>query len=290
VIEERVSVAVGRGVRSLRRVETRGYAQAFHAIAEFDDGSTAFVKAGAEEITSGFLREELRFYESVEGAFMPHLLGYDAGDPPLLVIEDLSDGRWPPPWDAAAVESVRESLSAVWSTPPPEWVPPIEEAREVLLGGWAEIERDPEPFLSLGLCSSEWLDRALPVLRTASESAPIDGDALIHLDVRSDNICLAARGAVLVDWNLVHRANPDLDLAAWAPSLHMEGGPAPEELVAGAGLLAAALAGFFASRAGLPPPPTAPKVREVQRAQLEVALPWACLELDIESPIPPPAP
>jgi hypothetical protein len=47
VIEERVSAAVGRRVRSLRRVQTRGYAMAFHAIAEFDDGSTAFVKAGA---------------------------------------------------------------------------------------------------------------------------------------------------------------------------------------------------------------------------------------------------
>ena len=40
----------------LTRVETRGYAMAFHAFAEFEDGSTAFVKAGAEEITSAFLR------------------------------------------------------------------------------------------------------------------------------------------------------------------------------------------------------------------------------------------
>jgi hypothetical protein len=282
MIEERVADAVGKPVLSLRRVQTRGYALAFHAIAEFDDGSTAFVKAGAEEITSGFLRDELRFYESVEGSFMPRLLGYDAGDPPLLVLEDLSDGHWPPPWDAAAVGSVRESLAALWATPPPEWVPPITDKRERLFGGWGEIERDPEPFLSLGLCSSEWLDRALPVLRAAAETAPIEGDALLHLDVRSDNICLTNRGAVLVDWNWVHRGNPDLDLAAWAPSLHMEGGPAPERLLPGGGRLGAALAGFFGSRAGLPPPPTAPKVREVQRAQLEVALAWACRELDLE--------
>lgn len=282
MIEERVAHAVGKPVLSLRRVQTRGYALAFHAIAEFDDGSTAFVKAGAEEITSGFLRDELRFYESVEGSFMPRLLGHDAGDPPLLVLEDLSDGRWPPPWNAAAVESVRESLAALWATPPPEWVPPITDERERLFGGWAEIERDSEPFLSLGLCSSEWLDRALPVLRTAAETAPIGGDTLLHLDVRSDNICLTNRGAVLVDWNWVHRGNPDLDLAAWASSLHMEGGPAPERLLPGGGRLGAALAGFFGSRAGLPPPPTAPKVREVQRAQLEVALAWACRELDLE--------
>jgi hypothetical protein len=48
VIDERVAAAVRRPVRSLRRIQTRGYAQAFHAIAELDDGSTAFVKAGAE--------------------------------------------------------------------------------------------------------------------------------------------------------------------------------------------------------------------------------------------------
>jgi Phosphotransferase enzyme family len=282
VIEERVSAAVGRRLRSLRRVQTRGYALAFHAIAEFDDGSTAFVKAGAEEVTSQFLRDELRFYESVEGDFMPRLLGFDPGDPPLLVLEDLSDGRWPPPWDSSAIESVRESLAAIWATPPPEWVPSVTEEREQFLGGWAEVERDPAPFLSLGLCSSAWLEASLPALRTAAENAPVEGDALLHLDVRSDNICLTHRGAVLVDWNWVHRGDPDFDLAAWASSLHLEGGPPPEELLPGGGALGAALAGFFGARAGLPPPPTAPKVREFQLAQLEVALAWACRELALE--------
>lgn len=198
------------------------------------------------------------------------------------MLEDLSDGRWPPPWDAAAIESVRESLTAVWATTPPDWVPPVTDEKERLLGGWTEIEKDPELFLSLGLCSADWLEASLPVLNAAAESAPLDGDALLHLDVRSDNICLADRGAVLVDWNWAHRGNPDLDLAAWASSLHMEGGLAPEQLLPGGGQLGAALAGFFGARAGLPPPPTAPKVREVQRAQLEVALAWACRELALE--------
>jgi len=282
VIEERVAAAAGRRLHSLRRVQTRGYAMAFHAIAEFDDGSSAFVKAGSEEVTSGFLLDELRLYESVHGFFMPRLLGFDEADPPLLVLEDLSDGRWPPSWDEGDVASVRESLEAVWATPPPDWVPSVLDERDELAGGWAELARDPTPFLGLGLCSSSWLDASLPVLREASESAPLDGDALLHLDVRSDNICLTDRGAVLVDWNLVHRGNPDLDLAAWASSLRLEGGPTPEELLPDGGRLAAVLAGFFAARAGLPPPPTAPRVREFQRAQLEVALAWACRELDLE--------
>jgi hypothetical protein len=282
VIEQRVAAAVDRPLRSLRRVETRGYAMAYHAIAEFDDGSTAFVKAGAEEITSQFLRDELRLYRAVQAPFMPRLLGYDEAEPPFLVLEDLSDWRWPPPWDDEAIAQVRAALAALWRIPPPEWVPSIAAEGEWILGGWAAIEADPTPFLSLGLCSADWLDHALPALRSAAESAPIEGEALVHLDVRSDNICLTERGAVLVDWNLVHIANPDLDLAAWAPSLHLEGGPPPEDVVPNAPGLAAGLAGFFASRAGLPPPSTAPKVREIQRAQLEVALPWACRELNLE--------
>ena len=281
-MEDRVAAAAGLPLRSLRPIETRGYAAAFHAIAEFEDRTTAFVKAGAEEVTSQFLRDELRFYAAVEAPFMPKLLGYDEGDPPLLVIEDLSGAHWPPPWDDESIAEVLATLEAVWATPAPAWVEPITVEQEWLLGGWADVERDPQPLLSLGLCSAAWLHAALPTLRSAAEGAPIEGDALIHLDVRSDNICLADRGAVLVDWNHVHRANPDLDLAAWLPSLHFEGGPEPERLLPGAGRLAAALSGFFGARAGLPPPPTAPRVREIQLAQFEVSLAWACRELAIE--------
>lgn len=281
MIEQRVSRLAGSEVTSLRRIVSRGWAAAFHAVAELADGRTVFVKAGAEEVTSGFLRDELRVYRSVKGPFMPELIGLEDGDPPLLVIEDLSDARWPPPWDDEAIAAVLTSLAAIWATPPPEWLPSITEEAEWLLGGWAEIERDPEPFLSAGLCSREWLDAALPALREAAENAPIEGDALIHVDVRSDNICIAERGAVLIDWNHAHIANPDLDLAAWLPSLAAEGGPQPEELLPNAGGLAAALAGFFCSRLGLPPPPTAPRVREIQLTQSRVALPWAARVLDL---------
>jgi hypothetical protein len=281
VIAERVAAAVGQPVRSLRRIKSRGYAAAYHAIVELDDGSTAFVKAGAEEVTSGFLRDELRFYQAVQAPFMPRLLGFDEGDPPFLVLEDLSDCRWPPPWDDAVVASVRAALAAVAATPPPGWLDPID--RDWLLGGWAEVEGDPDPFLATGMCPAIWLDSALPVLREAAESAPVDGTTLVHLDVRSDNICLADRGAVLVDWNFACLANPDLDIAGWLPSLRLEGGPRPEELLPGAGAFAAALAGFFAARVGLPPPETAPQVRSIQKAQLEVALSWAARELGLRS-------
>jgi hypothetical protein len=279
VIEDRVSQLLRRRVVALERIESRGYAAAYHAVAELEDGLSVFVKAGTEEVTSRFLRDEIRFYRSFQAPFMPVFHGADDGDPPILVIEDLRTGRWPPPWGRDAVDAVRQALETLAASAPPEWLEPVD--REWLTGGWAEIERDPEPFLSTGMCSRTWLEASLPVLRKAAESAPIDGAALLHLDVRSDNICLTERGAVLVDWNQACIGNPELDVAAWLPSLRLEGGPEPEEILAGGGGFAAVLAGFFGSRVGLPPPPTAPQVREIQRAQLEVALAWAARELDL---------
>ena len=281
MLEERVATLLGSRVKSLVRVEGRGYSVAFRALVELEDDRTAFVKAGAEEVTSGFLREEIRFYRTVERPFMPTLLGFDDDEPPLLLLEDLSTGRWPPPWDGPSIDAVRETLAAVAATPVPAGFGAIEERRDWLRGGWAEIERNPEPFLSLGVCSPGSLDAALPELRRAAEGAPIEGEALIHLDVRSDNICLTGRGAVLVDWNHACRANADLDVACWLPSLRLEGGPPPEQLLPGAGEFAALLAGFFGSRAGHEPPETAPDVRGIQLAQLRVALSWAARELGL---------
>ena len=59
------------------------------------------------------------------------------------------------------------------------------------------------------------------------------------------------------------------------PSLYVEGGPPPTELLPDASELTAVVSGFFAPIAGLAPPDGAPAVRPLQLAQLKVALPWA---------------
>ena len=84
-----------------------------------------------------------------------------------------------------------------------------------------------------------------------------------------------------MDWNQAVLAHPDYDVAFWLPSLHAEGGPAPEEILPDAGPLAAVISGFFAERAGKPPLPKAPRVRAVQRQQLATALPWAVRALGL---------
>jgi hypothetical protein len=247
-----------------------------------DDGRRVFVKHGIAENLAAWLRDEHRLYVEVRARFMPRLVGFDDdGKWPLLVLEDLSDAEWPPPWDATKIALVRATLDELHATEPPTYLPRPVERFDSLANGWDDVAADPEPFLSLGLVDAPWLERSLPTLIAAARAAKTDGDELIHFDVRSDNLCFARGRAILVDWNLAARGNGTFDLACWLPSLAEEGGPRPHEVLPGKPELAALLAGFFGSRAGLPPPETAPAVRDVQRRQLVVALEWARRELSL---------
>jgi hypothetical protein len=270
---------------AFEHVEGHGYAHAGHHRAYLDDGSTVFVKSAVDELSAGWLRAEIALYTSVTGPFLPKFHGSaEHHGLPLIVLEDLGGAHWPPPWRAGDVDAVKRALGEIAETAPPSGLAHV--PRDTLAYEWRAVKRDPEPFLSLDLCSRRWLSEHLPALRDAAERAPFEGTNLLHLDVRSDNIALREGHAVLVDWNLAGAGNPLLDIVAWAPSLHAEGGPPPENVVHGEGVpeLAASLAGFFAARAGLPPPATAPRVRVVQRDQLSVALPWAARALGLSEP------
>jgi aminoglycoside phosphotransferase (APT) family kinase protein len=137
---------------------------------------------------------------------------------------------------------------------------------------WRLVEADPAPFLSTGLRDAAWLERRLPELVEAADRAPVQGDAVVHCDVRSDNLCIKDGRCVLVDWNHARLANPKYDVAFWAPCLALEHGPEPWTL--GVDELAPHVAGFFAARAGLPRPAGAPTVRDFQREQARIALEW----------------
>src|SRR5205823_2619368 len=126
---------------------------------------------------------------SVRGAFVPALRGAGtAGPTTFLVLEDLSEAEWPPPWRPGRVDAVLRTLDEVHATPAPDWLQPPEELHDDVVRGPA-VAADP-----------------------------------------------------------------------------------------------AAVAGFFAARAGLPPPEGAPTVRAFQREQLAVALPWAARELGLDPP------
>jgi hypothetical protein len=256
-------------------------------VAGLPDGSSAFVKVGYNLETAAWLRDEHLFYAHTRGEpFLPRLIGWhDDDERPVLALEDLSACRWPPPWDAASVDAVLDGLRRVAGTPPPQDILNGRQG-QFDLNGWTEIGVDPEALLRLGLCSEAWLLEAIEALDEAAAQAPLGGDALLHGDVRGDNLCLREGGVRFVDWNLAFVGNPRFDVAAWLPSLHAEGGPPPETILRGddAGPFASLLAGYFCARAGHPPIPGVPHVRPLQLAQARTALPWAARELGLPPP------
>jgi Phosphotransferase enzyme family len=278
----RVERVLGTRSESWKRVESRGWTRNEHWTLVLADGTRAFAKEAAIPPSPEWLRQEARVYGSVSGPFMPAFLGFEDGECPLLVLEDVSPGAYlPPPWRVGDVEVVLDALAEVAALPA-DGLPEFPCWR-----AWERVAEDPAPFLSLDLVSSVWLERALPDLLAAQAAAPIAGDAFIHSDVRSDNLLLRDDRVVLVDWNHARRGNAALDVALWAASLALEGGPRPELLARespGIDAFAAMVAGFFAERAGLSPPEGAPLVRRFQLDQLRIALPWACSVLGIEPP------
>lgn len=276
---DRAARLMGAHPVAWRRME-RGYTPAGRWVVRFDTGRSAFVKVGTTPDTSAWLRAEYGIYSRVAADFLPAPLGWEDGDVPVLILEDLSHAAWPPPWSSERVAQVRAALAAVAATPAPPDLPPLAASGEEWRG-WMRVADDPTALLSLGLCSAAWLEASLPALVAAEAAADLSGENLLHNDVRSDNICFVGDRAVLVDWNWACRGNPRMDIAGWLPSLAAEGGPDPMAILPDEPALAALMSGYFAARAGLPPPEGAPRVRSVQLAQLKTALPWVVASLGL---------
>jgi len=244
------------------------------------DGRRAFVKAATGPRTTEWLKDEWRIYGCVEAAWLPEVLVWDH-DWPLLILEDLGDSGRAPPWTEDAVEAVLRSLSEISEVAPPSGLHRLDGAK---FRGWAKTQGELGGFCGLGLCTQRWAESAVPRFVEAEEAADFSGDSLLHLDVRGDNLFLREGRAVLVDWNWAEIGNPVVDRAFWAPSLQLDGGPAPEVVVGHEPELAAAVAGFFAWHAAQPVEEASPAIRAFQLAQLRLALPWAARALGLPEP------
>ncbi len=288
-VRDRIAALLGTRVIDARS-PVGGYTPAQRWIVTLADGRTAFAKTGIDVETSRvatWLRTEHRAYTDIHEAFMPRVLGWDDTDEqPLLLLEDLSGAHWPPPWSPEHIGAIEAMLESVARTTPPEWVDDLETRERPHLSGWARVQQDPERFLGLEICTEAWLARHIDTLLKIGVSAVLSGESLVHFDVRSDNLCLIqAHGALapkIIDWNHLGRGSAEVDRVLWLSSLQREGGPPPWELVPDSRGISALLSGYFAAQAGLPPIPTAPGVRNLQREQLDVVLHWAIRELGLE--------
>ena len=215
---------------------------------------------------------------------MPTLIAWEEHESePILIIEDLSNHHWPPPWDDRRVDLVLSQIATMHSTK--IGLEPYVQVHGKRGSSWQTVAEDPGPFLSIGIADEPWLTMALPALISSEVQCQTEGDSLTHWDLRSDNMCLTTERAIFIDWNNTCLSNPKLDLGFWLPSLAYEGGPLPERIMPDAPEIAAWVSGFFAARAGLPGVVGGPRVLLVQRQQLETALPWVARALGLPPPI-----
>lgn len=149
---------------------------------------------------------------------------------------------------------------------------------------WRGLDRGLAGLESYGEWLSENFDRLVQTAAGWPEAAA--GTALLHGDLRLDNMVMTADAGYAVDWPSARIGAPWVDALLMLPALALvPHGPAPEAVVARHPLLAAldpdaldavlvAALGYFVTRSLLPPPPALPTVRQFQRAQAEVILDW----------------
>ncbi len=198
---------------------------------------------------------------------------------------DAVAGRAPrTPWDDDELTAVVDLAREVASHEVPAGVLP-EAGDEIPFGFWARLAE--ERPVSLGTYDP-WV--AANLERLADLEAPLAqaaaGPWLQHGDLRADNVLLRPDGtAVAVDWPYAFRGAAFCDVVGMLPSVRVEGGPDPEDVLARHPLprgtdadavtcYLAALTGYFVHASLQQPPPRIPHVRAFQRAQAEVCVPW----------------
>jgi len=219
----------------------------------------------------------------------PRLLwSYDDGEWVALAFDDI-DGR-PPilPWRREELERVLHAVTELSQTltPSPVAAPPVAEVLGPLFTGWRrEHQATKEGRTPPGLdpWAARNLDR-LVALETHWEEAA-RGDTLLHADLRADNLLLTNNRVYVVDWPHGCIGADWIDLVCLLPSVAMQGGPPPWEILdrhpvareadrQSVDSLVAALTGFFTWASRRPPPPGLPTLRPFQGAQGREGLVW----------------
>jgi aminoglycoside phosphotransferase (APT) family kinase protein len=204
-----------------------------------------------------------------------------------LLFEDV-EGRNPAmPWRADELSKTLDAIRVLSELLTPSPLAPgvvVGHARDcsVVSGRYWERLAEERPA-RLDAWSVRHLDGLVDLEGEATSA--VEGDTLLHLDVRADNLLLTPDRVLVVDWPHARVGAPWVDMVFFAPSVAMQGGPPPEELLShhphtrradpeAVTAVIAAVAGFFIGESLRPAPPGLPTLRKFQAAQGEVARDW----------------
>ena len=244
-IRERLERALDQSAREWVSPDTGLSAAARYSVT-LQDRSRVFIKAATDEQTERWLRTEYLALRHVPERFVPGVVAWldEPGCHPILVVEDLRRAHWPAShqgvdWRQGDIDRVVAAAADLSGVRAPS---------QLVASGrgpthWPAFVRngsDRDAFLDLGLCSATWLSAAAPLLVEAEACLDDNGDRVVHGDLRSDNICIDGDRVVFVDWSHASRGHAEHDLAGLLPTLHLEGGPLPFDVMPAGGGWAAA--------------------------------------------------
>lgn len=288
-VETRLGAPVVKAV-----TQTGGFSPGAAVRLRLADGRRAFAKAVGPEpnpLTADIYRAEARIAAALPpGVPAPRMLAsFDSGGWVALLFEDV-DGHPPAaPWRTDELGRVLDALAqlATALTPAPIPAPPARQRFGEQFQGWRRLVADRETGGDELVGLDAWAVRHLDALADLEARWPdaIEGDSLVHGDIRADNLLLTAEEVVVVDWPWAFVGAGWFDLLQMLPSVRMQGGPPPEEVFAAhpvgrdadpAAVTAvlAALAGYFIRQSRQPDPPGLPTLRAFQAAQGGAALEW----------------
>jgi len=256
---------------------TAGFTPGFASVLTCADGSRHFVKAAstiAQRMFADAYREEARKLGMLpDGVPAPQLRWmHDADDWVVLGFEYV-DGRAPlRPWapDELAAASRMAVEIATLLTPAPEGIDRAIDEFADWPGLWDRIDHP----------------RATECRALAARYAEVvDGDTLVHTDIRDDNLLVRADGSVVMcDWNWPVAGAPWLDslfllIGPRGDGLDVEAHIAEHPLLAAVDpehidIAIALILGYFEASAAQPVPPTSPYLRQAQAWQRDVLHEW----------------
>ncbi|MET1053954.1 MAG: phosphotransferase [Pedobacter sp.] len=152
---------------------------------------------------------------------------------PILITEDLSDAYWPASnngvaWRKGDIDNLFTGIKAISEINASSMLPAQQKGT---ISIWSKITANPSGFLRLNLCSEIWFNKCKQTLIDAESKVDITGDCLVHGDMRSDNICFKGHQSMFVDWSHASRGSKNYDLSMLLPTLYLEAGPLPFEIM-----------------------------------------------------------
>ena len=288
-----VEAAAGASVVA-EHSQTGGFSPGLASLLRLADGRSVFLKA----VCSARNPDSPRLYRREIGVLralpatvpVPRLLwSYDNGDW-VAFLTVAVDGSMPAqPWRSGDLDRFLAMAAGLAELldPSPIQAEPVGTALARDFCSWRTLAGDRGADTAGLAAAAPWaaahLDRLAEVESGWAPAAT--GTALLHADLRADNVLFTTDGVMVVDWPWACVGAGWVDLLLVLPSIAMHGGGDPELLwqryrpgraaePEAVTAVLTAVTGFFVRHSLLPPPRNLPLLRPFQAAQGRAALAW----------------